>query len=520
MSTNLSIDINADLETGLKQMASTMPDYQKADQYFKGTATEIFSTDILRRVLGRNQMDFVFNYARTVVLSRLNRMELKSITTPNEDANKALQEVWEDNLLDQELIDAFEGALTFGDAYIAVWPCEDGEGVDVFYNTAETCRVFYDAENPRKKLFAIKRWKEGDYLRVNVYYDDRIEKYVSVGDTTGTLVSSSFEKYIDADDGSWPLPNPFGQIPIFHLRTRRGYGRPEHHEAYAPQNAINKLLAVQISGLDYNSYPQRYFLQDPAANDGVGDFEHDFGDTAIFDDDDDFATSNLKSSPGGIWSLKGIKAVGEFTTALPATFIEPFNMYVTAIATTTGTPLHLFELGSLPSGAALRAAEAPLNKRVEALERMFAAPLKEMSAFILELLGYDVPVEISWGPPATYDDLDLWNTAQAKHDVGVPIDQTLMEAGYTAEQVHKWYPTTEDAALTMSPRKLEYLGTAMQRIATAVSLGLVSAEEGRKLLPPELIAGDPVPTIALDKAIAAAQAVQATAQKPQPILGG
>lgn len=508
-----------DLEYGLKQMSAVHGDYQKAEQYLKGTATEIFSTDILRRVLGRNQQEFSFNYARTVVLSRLNRMELKAITTTDESANQSILQVWEENQLDQELHDAFQGALTFGDAYLAVWPNEDGDGVDVFYNSPETTRVFYDAENPRKKLYAIKRWVEGDALRVNIYYPDRIEKYISNGDTTGTFVASNFEKYIDADDGeTWPLVNPFGQIPIFHLRTGRGYGRPEHHDAYGPQNAINKLLAVQISGLDYNSYPQRYFLQDSASNDGVADFEHDFGDTAVYDDDDDFATSNLKSSPGGVWSLKNIKAVGEFTTALPATFIEPFKMYVTAIATVTETPMHLFEMSSLPSGAALRAAEAPLNKRVEALERMFGATIKEMAAFILDILGYDVPVEVSWAPPATYDDRDVWETAQAKHDAGVPVAQTLIEAGYTADQVHEWYPKAGEVQLQMSEKQLELLATSMQRIGTAVSLNLISAEEGRKLLPPALIGNDPAPVVAppIDKAIAAAQTL---ATKPQAIPG-
>lgn len=497
----------SDLTHALKAIDGAHNGYEKAEQYWKGNATEIFSTDILRRVLGRNQMEFVFNYARTVITSRTSRMHIHSLTALDQGANVALDDVWEDNNLEQELHDAMEGALVYGDAYLAVWPNED-DGVDVFYNSPQTCRMFYDVENPRKKTYAIKRWKEGEHLRVNLYYPDRIEKYISKGDqTTGTL-DSSFDKYIDAEDGeTWPLPNETGEIPIFHLRTGRGYGRPEHHDAFGPQNAINKLLAVQISSIDYASFPQRYFLQDPKANDGVADFEHDFGDTAVFDDDDDFATSNLKSGPGSVWSLKGVSSVGQFNVAAPDTFTKPFDSYVNSLATVTQTPLHLFQLGSLPSGESLRAAEAPLNKRVETLERLFGSTITEMASFVLELLGYaNQKVDLTWAPAATYDDKTLWETVAAKHDAGVPLDVALQEAGYTTEQTQAFFPDGDN--LHLSPKNLMLLTTAMQHLGAAISMGVLTEEEARNLLPRELVPGgtSPSPTT-IDANLAKAQNV-------------
>lgn len=510
---------NPDLRTGLMAMDASQPERVKAKQYYDGTATEIFSTDILRRVLGRNQMEFVFSYSRQVVTSRLSRMKIQSITSSDEGANEALSQICKYNRIDREIHAALEGALVYGEAYLSVWPDEDGN-IDIFYNSPETVRAFYDPENPRKKLYVIKRWNEENHTRVNLYYRDRVEKYITSGDQTSANAGANFVPFIDAEDGSWPIPNETGRIPVFHITTTgRDYGRPEHHDSYGPQNALNKLLAVQISGIDYLSFPQRYILQDPSATDGVPDFEHDFGDTAVYDDDDDFATSRLKSGPGGIWNLKGIKEVGQFEAADPRLFTEPFKEYVDALATVTNTPLHLFQIGSLPSGQALRAAEAPLNKRVEELEGVLGDDISDALMFALELLGYANPeVEIQWAPPATYDDKDLWDTVAAKHDVGVPTRDALIEAGYTPEQVEKWFPSdTENGDLAMAPHNLELLGTAMQRIATAVSLGLISADEGRKMLPKALIGDDPAPQDPnLTKAIDAAKA---QAMKPQPILG-
>lgn len=486
----------SNLVNGLNSLNHALPAYLESEAYYNGSVSEIFSTDVLRKVLGRSYNHFTLNYARQVVTSRLSRMEVSSISSEDATANKLLEEVWRKNAMDQEIQDALEGSLIYGDAYLIAWPDPERTNVDVFYNDPKNTRLFYDPENPRKKSYAIKRWQDGERLRINLYFADRIEKYISVGKLTSTFTEGDFEEYWDEGQTAWPLVNDTGEVPVFHLRTGRMYGRSELEDAKGAQNDINKLVTVQIAGVDYNSFPQRYILENPA--DGVNpqqDFQNsDFGQVrGTMDLDDNYDSGNLgalKGSPGGVWSLKNVASVGQFDATPPDTFVTPFNTFVNALATTTQTPMHLFQIGSLPSGESLRAAEAPLNKRVESLELLFGGVLREMHEFILGLVGMDgVSVSVVWAPVATYNDSTMWATVEAKTSAGVPLEVALKESGYTQAQIDEWYP--EGAATVRTTGQLVKVADALQKISAAQALGVITREEARNLLPQDFLSAQP-----------------------------
>ena len=470
----------SDLISGLAALNESLPAYLEAKTFYDGKANEKFTSNALAKALGSSSSTFHFNYSRIVVESRLNRMEVSSVLTEDGSGDEILADIWSRNSLDQEVQDALEAALVFGDSYLIGWEGEDG--IDVFYNDPLSTRVFYDVENPRKKSYALKRWMDGEKLRVNLYYPDRIEKYISKGKPTSTPKDNDFEAFYDEGSDAWPIVNESGRIPVFHLRTARMYGTPEHAQSYGPQNAINKLLDTQISAIDFATAPQRYFLEDPAANDGVNPIS-DFGIAP--DTDDVEQVSNLKAGPGGVWSLKGVKEVGQFDAPNPDSFVVPFKTFVESMSTVTSTPMHAFNVGALPSGESLRAAEAPLNKRVESLELLFGGVLSDLHEFALSFYGVAAKVLVKWAPVATYDDAEMWASVKSKTEAGVPLRIALMEAGYTDEQVTEWYP---DGAT--QPRTVEQLvkfGDALQKMSAAVTLGLITKEEARAALPQDIL---------------------------------
>lgn len=470
----------SDLITGLQALDAALPAYDEAKTFYDGKSNEKFTSAALQKALGSDTSTFLFNYSRIVVESRLNRMEVSAIITEDGSADDILADIWTRNQLDQEIQDALEGALVFGDSYLIAWDGE--EGVDVFYNDPRSTRIIYDVENPRKKRFAIKRWMEGDKLRVNLYYSDAIEKYISKKKASATPKDSDFEQYFDEGSEAWPVPNESGKIPVFHLRTSRQYGQPEHRQSYGPQNSINKLLTTQISSIEFATAPQRYFLQDPTANSGVDPIS-DFGSNFARDDDDDDSVSNLKAGPGGVWNLKGISSVGQFDPVSPDTFVVPFKSFIESMSTVTSTPMHSFNVGALPSGESLRAAEAPLNKRVASLETLFGGVLADLHEFALELNGITAKVQVNWAPVASYDDAELWATVDAKTSAGIPLRTALMEAGYTDEQVSEWYPDGESAR---SAKEIAALADAIQKLGAAATLGVITMEEARNLLPKDI----------------------------------
>lgn len=423
----------SDLAYAISSLTDAWFDHDEAESYYEGTADEVFASVKLQRALGTTSKYFRVNYARVPVRSRLSRLEINALTGADQRQTDTIQEIWDNNLLGMEAHDIHEAALKYGEAYAIVWPGED-DSIEVFYNSPKTVRLFYSAENPRKKIFAIKMWSEGELTRVDMYYADRIEQYISRIQANGQGVDErDFEPYIEEEGAEWPLVNPFGEVPVFHFRTQRMYGRPEHKDAYGPQAAITKLVTTQMSTVDFSGFPQRYALEDPtmsAAEDEAGDWD-DADETASD------GTPALKSGAGELWWLKGIKQVGQFQVADPDAFLEPMREYVQTMAVLTDTPLHAFRAGGqMPSGEARRAAEVPLIKRVKDLQLAFGATWRELFRFALRMSGIaDPAVAIHWAEPESYDDTDVWKAAKLQVEVGVPVRQVLLERGYTQDQV-------------------------------------------------------------------------------------
>jgi hypothetical protein len=201
------------------------------------------------------------------------------------------------------------------------------------------------------------------------------------------------------------------------------------------------------------------------------------------DEDDVESVSNLKAGPGGVWSLKGIKEVGQFDVVDPNSFVIPFKNFIEAMGTVTKTPLHSFNVGALPSGESLRAAEAPLNKRVSSLETLFGGVIADLHEFALSTSGRDAKVLVRWEPIATYDDAELWATVDAKTSAGVPLRTALAEAGFTDEQVEAWYPEGTSARTS---KDIAALADAIQKLGAATTLGVISVDEARALLPEDI----------------------------------
>jgi hypothetical protein len=254
---------------------------------------------------------------------------------------------------------------------------------------------------------------------MNLYYADRIEKYLGSGDLDSLSLNPTFQMME-------VVPNPWGEIPVFHFRTHKPYGRPEHIDAFGPQDAVNKLISTHMYSVDYQGAPQRYAL----SNGGNASEMEDFAD-------DDTARENigaLQNGPGQLWYLQGVSAVGQFPAADPGVFTGPVGEYVNAMAAITNTPSHYFVKGSyIPSGQALRVAEAPLFKKVQNRQLTFGSTWRDLFKFMFKVEGIPADVEIKWENAESIDSLDNWDIAVRKKSVGVSLRQILIEAGYDPE---------------------------------------------------------------------------------------
>jgi hypothetical protein len=400
--------------------------YLTAEAYYEGSVSEVFTNAKWYKLLTANRTDFRFNFARTVVDSVLNRLEINNITALTDAANRKINDIWEMNDLQIDADEIHRRALVYGDCYSIVWTDVNGN-ITVDYNSPLTTIMIYDDENPRVKKFAAKLWQTEDPMdytkkiaRLNMYYPDRIEKFQMSGEIENVVSAGGFV-LIDT------IENPWGEIPVFHFRTTKQYGRPEHIDAFGPQDAINKLIITHMNTVDYQGAPQRYAL---SGNGNSAEFE-DFDDNAAAADN----LGSLKNGPGELWYLKGVSKVGEFSPADHKVFTEPVRDFVRSMASITNTPLHYFEkTGNVPSGEGLRTAEAPLLKKVEDRQITFGSTWADLFRFVLKIDNEAEPnVEIKWKAVESMDSLDAWEVAVKKRVVGVSLEQVLVEMGYDVE---------------------------------------------------------------------------------------
>ncbi|MDH6448188.1 hypothetical protein M2155_000596 [Streptomyces sp. SAI-119] len=499
-----------DLMHGIDELAEARPGYDTAATYYNGDAPEIFASSRIRAALRAHNVDFDLNFAKTPVNAVTNRLKIASITSPDDDTNLLISKIWQDNQLNLELPDLFRRAGEFGDAYLMVLPVEDAAGnverVEMFYNSPQTVRVIYAEDNPRRKAFTIKKWCEGAYLRVELIYDDHIERWTTGKNSTGTSAKDwkpwiaqpgpgpeadgEAEQPEDPDPDSWIIEHEWGEQNAFHFRTDRPYGVPEHYGAYGPQNAITKLQSTHMGTVDYQGFPQRYALTEAATTD-TSDLEPNDWDDEDFPVDttgrgpsDVGDDSSLKAGPGEMMLLRGFKQVGQFDAAQPDVFLDPIMFNVRAMAQITDTPLRMFDpQSSQRSGESYREEDGPFVSKVENRQTSYGASLHAAFTFALRRLGIDNPViSVDWVPARSVSTAEGWQTVKAKIEAGVPRRQALMEAGYRAEQVDQWLAGVDDAELQRRVDILASLADSAQKLGSAATLGAITADQATQLM--------------------------------------
>jgi hypothetical protein len=411
----------SDIKKAFDHIIASRDAYIKAEAYYDGSQPEVFQSQRWNRIFRFENADFRFNFAKTVVDSVHNRLDIKQVQGVEESANNYLDTVFDQTDIKLDMNEIHRNALVYGDCYAIVWPDASGV-VAIDYNSPKTTTIVYDQENPRLKSFAAKMWQieteNEKVIKLNLYYPDRIEKYEGKGDLE-ILTHAPQLALVET------VQNPWNEIPVFHFRTHKPYGKPEHFDAYGPQDAINKLISTHMYTVDYQGAPQRYAL----ANGNTAEFE-DFSE-------DDTARENLgalQNGPGELWYLQGVSSVGQFPAADPETFTKPVMEFVNAMASITSTPTHYFTKGSyIPSGEALRVSEAPLTKKVLNRQLAFGSTWRDLFKLMLRIEGITSDVEIVWSNPETIDSVDQWDIAVRKKSVGMPLEQILLELGYDAE---------------------------------------------------------------------------------------
>lgn len=500
-----------DLIRGFRALEDAAPGYRRAEQYYEGELPERFASDHVRAVIEKieaNGHGYRFRLAQIPVNAMANRLRISSVSTGREDQDRLLEQIRQANdmeILERHLI---LRTLVYGDAYAMVWPVDrdsdattpespiDREvreaGVEIHYLSPLHTRAMYDTDTSRNVRYVIRRWREadpadgpdaGERWYAELWYLDRLERWRTVPDATG-LDPAEWSPYVETDDGTrvtatpgenWPESHDLGELPIKHARTGLPYGRPEHVDAYGPQDAITKALITQVADVEEHGWPERVRIADDAK-------ALDTGRDAVRWDDDALAPphswgeiSVRERGPGKEQVYYGTRNVFQIDPPDPNTLISPVDQWVRLMATVTETPFWEFDpiTGSQLSGVARDRADAPMRAKERNRKTFLLRFFREVYGLALRVAGQEPagPIQINWSPPDVISDPEWWTTAQIRSGLGVPTEKILQEANYLPEEIEMWLDEQgEGATLDQRIARLQALGEALQAIGAGAAL--------------------------------------------------
>lgn len=499
-------DLRRDLKRALAILEERRPDYLLGRDFYTGDRVEVAASKYVRKIINENADAFPVSLAHIPVDVIVDMVELTSLDAPDAASAKLLKIVAEANDIADGSEDWLRKAAYFGDYYTIIDPTEeDGDGnitpesVRWIGSSPLTTVRVYDNADERTPLYGAKVWLTGKTWHGRLYYDDCTVRLIAENGTTQSAADPKlFEfDYVDSPDEAFVF-HPGERMLIEHLAIDgHPYGVPLHRKAWGPQDAITKISAGNLANIEGLALPARWALLDPLAeiDDDIDDDFGDAGPTTVAGSgstsDDGMTTasngSKVRSVPGGIAFLRGIKEVGTFENGDGNIFLANQDWYLRAMAVACGIPLFEFDLkGDQPSGESRRRAMARALKKAKRVRRAagsFLEALAETTLGVLDKAGQKAVA--TFYPIETSTDQEGIELVGLKIKNGVPVRVALLEAGYTDDQVDKWWPENKPA---VTIDMLTTLGTALAQLGTAKTLGVINDNELRDMLPTLLTA--------------------------------
>lgn len=424
---------------GLDIIRARRPEDLRFIDYLEGRQSQYLSMPAKFRQAWSEVIDrHSVNMTRPVVFSKVNRLNVQSW-----EGDDVANLLWNVEGASQYQNEVYADSITTGDAYMLVWPSRTMDG-PIRWNPlrSDEAVVVYSDDDPDIVDYAVKVWlieergrvRQARY-RVNVYYEDRVERYVTplIGssgtglvrdrsqDINRIITTGQLQEY--AEDGlEYVLPHDLPGVPLVHFRNNRGldrrYGRSDLTDVLPLQDALNMASLNALVASEMYGLPLRVLLG----------FE-------LTDDDGDGVPDNLpKPDPRAdrFLAFPGTQTrVEQLSPADLSQLIGIIGTYVQQIAAVSQRPSHIFlkDGTSVPSGESLRVAERPLIADVQTQQQIFTPAWVE----VMRLTGIDASPQ--WADANLIDTAEQWEIVKAKTDVGYPLRQSLIDMGMEADEV-------------------------------------------------------------------------------------
>ena len=437
----------------LEKMQARSLQYIKAQEYYDGIQqTQL--TDRVKAFLDLNSdvdIEFNVNYCPMVVDAMAHRLKVTGFAiADNDDTSAIINQWWRKNRMDGKQNIVHHNSIKNGDSYVLVeW--DENASIPRFHHepayTGEGVMVYYSEERRDEIEFASKSWRiergvnAGKMRRLNLYFADRIEKYIShddnaqgdyfpfddINDTTQVFIPG----YLGPTAVSWWTDTGFENgtplgVPVFHFKhndTGDSFGTSKLWNVIPVQDALNKSMIDLLATMDAEAFGIL-----------VG---HGGG------------WGNVKVAPGTVLNSNKPKSESEMYR-LPGTsptgLLAVYEAFVNEIARISSTPLSYIQAGGqVAAEGTLKQQETALVTQVQKAQTDYGNVWEDVLAMGIRLhnafgesgteIDSDVIIDTIWQDAESRNDKELAETLQIKvTTLGVSEEQAQIEMDYTPEQ--------------------------------------------------------------------------------------
>jgi hypothetical protein len=370
---------------------------------------------------------------------------------------RVFAEWFNENRMDAAQNWVYQAALREAESFIIVGYSDDKERVtlshDYAYDGTSGVKVHITPGTHREIAFASKRWQVNEETaRMNLYYPNRIEKYINTAD--GAHSEAFWSPFLDPDDKttqmviitergasydaavSWWTDDqtetgiPLG-VPIIQFINRddgTGRGLSEIDNAIPIQDAINKTVIDSITAADWTGF-QMFWT-------------------------DGKLPGNLQVYPGAmipVSSNDGLEDKPPTVGVLPpgdmSGLMALINMLVSMLSGITGTPQSRFTPSAVrPSEGTQKQEESALVAKITNIHKVWGNAWEDvmrMASTIDAAFGKDaikdigaVTISTLWADPQTRNEKEhIESLAIKREKLDIPLTQIWREVPYDAAEI-------------------------------------------------------------------------------------
>ncbi len=398
--------------------------------FYGGDQGAMLTTRLAEFLNVSTDVEFSVNLMALVVDSLAERLAVRGFATGSADLDELLALWWQQNRMDAQQSLVHTAAARDGQSFVIVeWDNDAGRPV---YHVNEAwdgyagVKVHWSGQPGSSILFVSKRWRQefdesGELVarrRLNLYFADRVEKYVAAGDAIGETGWTPFGE-------PWPTPwkhprtgQPLGVPVAVFLNKQTGVS--ELKPAISVQMALNKSVLDIMAAADVE---------------GFGIYTKTGGA---------FVTTPYVA-PGAFWQdTDPASAFGKIPAGSLAALLEAYWLFCKTIAIVTRRPLSLFiGYASGESGESLKEREAGLISQAKQATVQFGNAWEDVAMMALRLADAfgqassnvdDLTVSTVWADVEVRNEVDVREMLREDYKAGL-IDQTYFwqQAGVSEE---------------------------------------------------------------------------------------